>query len=369
MPPKQESARLRSLDIFRGVTIAAMVVVNSLGDPAASYSPLLHAAWFGWTFADTIFPSFLFIVGVSLTLSTAARMERGADRASLVAHASRRALLLFAAGVLIDGLVFPYREFPYFAFRDHLQLTGVLQKISICYLVAFFTFAWMGWWGVVAAIAGLNALYLGLLYLYPVPGCGAGVLTPECSFPGFVNNLLLDGYTSGAVYEPDGPGAVLPAVTSVLFGVLAGGILRTRSLHRERIQLLLMTGLGLIAAGTLLSAWIPWSKALWTPSYATLMAGLAATVFAAFYWAVDVRESHRAFKPFEILGVNAVAAYLVSRPMDHALRVHVLGLSLPDVLQRVASPAVASLLFALVVTVGVYTVAWFMYRQRWFLKF
>jgi predicted acyltransferase len=346
-----------------------MVVVNSLGSREDSYAQLLHAPWNGWTLADTIFPSFLFIIGVSLTLSTAARMEGGVDRASLVAHALRRALLIFAAGVFIDTLEFPYRLFPYFTFRDHLQLTGVLQKIAICYLPAFFLFLWTGWWGVLAGIFGLNILYLGLLYLYPVPGCGAGILTAECSFTSFVNNLLLDGHTSGAVYDPEGLGTVLPAITSVLFGVLAGGILRAEPSHDRRIQILLGSGLGLIALGTLLSSWIPFNKQLWTPSYAVFMAGLSATFFAACYWAIDVRQWGRWFKPLEIFGLNAIATYLASRPVDHALRVHVFGVSVPEILERVASPPRASLLFAVVVLVALYVGAWFMFRRRWFLKF
>jgi len=363
------SERLRSLDVFRGATIAAMVVVNSLGAPAVSHPQLLHAAWNGWTFADTIYPFFLFIVGVSITLSTSSRLERGADRTSLVLHALRRSLLLFAAGVFIDCLVFPYREFPYFAFGDHLQLAGVLQKIAVCYLVAFFVYLWADWRGALAGIVGLNLVYLALLYLFPVPGCGAGVLTPECSFPGFVNNLLLDGYTSGAAFEPDGPGSVLPAITSVLFGVLAGGILRAEPGHGKRIRLLLGGGLGLVAAGMLLSHWVPFNKQLWTPSYASLMAGLASIAFATCYWAVDVRQPGPWSKPLEILGLNAVAAYLASRPVDHALRVHAFGTSIPEILQRLASPAMASLLFAIVVLGVVYLGAWFMYRRRWFLKF
>ncbi len=363
------SERLESLDVFRGATIAAMVVVNSQGSPASSFRQLLHAPWNGWTFADTIFPSFLFIVGVSLTLSTASRLERGVTRAELGAHAVRRALLIFASGVFIDFLVFPQRTFPFFTFRDHLQLSGVLQKIAVCYLAAFFIHAWTGWRGVVAGIAGLSLLYLGLLYLYPVPGCGAGLLTPECCFPGFVNGLVLDGYTSGAVYDPDGPGAVLPAVTSVLYGVLAGGILRVEPDPARRMRSLLGMGLGLMGAGTLLSVWVPINKPLWTPSYAAFMAGLAATSLAACYWAVDVRHHRRGFAPFRILGLNAIVVYLASRPVDHALRVHVLGGSLPVLEQHLASPALASLLFALVVLLVVLLGAWFMYRRRWFVKF
>jgi predicted acyltransferase len=270
--------------------------------------------------------------------------------------------------VFIDLLIFPYRQFPYFTFRDHVQLSGVLQKIAVCYLASFFIFLWAGWRGVLVGVVGINLLHIGLLYLYPVPGCGAGVLTPECSFPGFVNNRLMDGYTSGAVYDPDGLGSVLPAVSSVLFGVLAGGVFRLSPRHGKRIQVLLGSGLGLAVAGTMLSSWNPINKSLWTPSYAVFMAGLATSAFAAAYWLVDARQAGRWSKPLEILGLNAIACYLASRPVDHALRVHVAGVSLPEILQYSASPAMASLLFAVVILGVVYLGAWVMYRRRWFLK-
>jgi predicted acyltransferase len=364
------SARLKSLDVLRGATIAAMILVNSPGSHEDSYAQLQHAAWNGWTFADTIFPCFLFMVGVSLTLSTAARVGQGEDRATLIKHAVRRSLMLYACGVLIDLLIFPYRSFPYFSFRDHLQLTGVLEKIAVCYLVAFLIFLWAGWRGALLGVVGLNLIYLGFLYFYPVPGCGAGNLTPECSFPSYVNAVLLKGHTWGDTYDPDGLGAVLPAITSVLLGVLAGVFLRAESRPRQRLSGLFTGGLALVAAGVLLSTWVPFNKPLWTPSYALLMAGLAAICLAAWYWVIDVRQAGRWFKPLEIFGLNAVAAYLISRPLDHALRVRVAGRSLlTDVCQRLASPPNASLLFAIVVVMAVYVVVWFMYRRRWFLKF
>lgn len=362
--------RLGSLDILRGATIASMVLVNSPGAREDSYPQLLHASWNGWTFADTIFPCFLFIVGVSLTLSTAARGEAGGDRASLVWHALRRSVLLFGCGVFIDLLILPHRGFPYFAFRDHLQLSGVLQKIAVCYLAAFLVFLWTGWRGAVLGIVGLNVAYLGLLFYYPVPGCGPGVLTAECSFPAYVNEIALKGLTWGDTYDPDGLGAILPAITSVLFGVVAGQLLRTESRPRRRLLQLLGAGAGLICAGALLATWVPVNKPLWTPSYAFLMAGLATVCLAAWNWLVDVRRWGRWFKPLEIFGMNAVAAYLVSRPGANLLRVHVFGKSLyTDVCRRLASPPNASLLFATVVLSAVYVVVWFMYRRRWFLKF
>jgi predicted acyltransferase len=364
------SPRLKSIDVLRGATIAAMILVNGQFSHEESYGQLAHAAWNGWTFADTIFPCFLFIVGVSLTLSTASRVARGEDRARLLGHALRRSLLIFGCGVVIDYLRVPSREFPFVGFQDHLQLTGVLQKIAVCYLVAFHIYLWTGLRGVIVGIIGLNLLYLGLLYFYPVPGCGRGSLAVSCNFPGYLDEIVLDGFRwQSTTFDPDGLGAILPAITSVLFGVLAGQLLRSEWRPWQRLLPLLGGAIVLIAAGELLSTWVPINKQLWTTSFAVFMAGLAATGLACSMWFVDGRPLRRWFRPLEILGLNAVAAYLISRVVANVPRLHVMGQSLyTDVLARVASPPNASLLFAMVVVAAVYLAVWLMDRRGWHVK-
>jgi predicted acyltransferase len=361
--------RLKSVDVFRGATIAAMVLVNGQFSREESYPQLAHAAWNGWTFADTIFPSFLFIVGVSLTLSTASRLARGEDHTRLIAHAVRRSLLLFACGVGVDYLRVPAHDFLFFGFEPHLHLTGVLQKIAVCYLLAFHIYLWTALRGVVIGIIGLNLLYLALLYLYPVPGCGPGLLTVGCNFPGYLDEIVLDGFRWDGTFDPDGLGSILSAVTSVLFGVLAGRILLTARSPWQHLLQLLGAGLVLIAAGALLSAWVPINKQLWTTSFATLMAGLAAAGLACTIWLVEKGLLRHWYKPLEIFGSNAVAAYIISRLVAHLPRVHIMGKSLySDLLARVASHANASLLFAMVVLAEVYLVLWFINRRGWHLK-
>jgi predicted acyltransferase len=373
-PPEQKlplSRRLKSLDVFRGATIAAMILVNAQFSNEDSYRQLAHAGWNGWTIADTIFPCFLFIVGVSLTLSTASRLARGEDRTRLLWHALGRSLLLFGCGVVIDYLRVPAREFPFVGFQDHLQLTGVLQKIAVCYLLAFHIYLWTGLRGVVVGIISLNLLYLGLLYFYPVPGCGPGSLTVSCNFPGYLDAIVIDGFRWNSTgFDPDGVGAILPAITSVLFGVLAGEVLQSKRHPRQQLLRLLGWGIVLIASGELLAIWIPINKQLWTTSFAVFMAGLAAIGLACSIWLVDGRPWQRWFRPLEILGLNAVAAYLISRLVANVPRVHVVGKSLyTDVLARMVSPPNASLLFAMLVLAAVYLAVWLMDRRSWYLKF
>ena len=369
MPSSLPSPRLRSIDVFRGATIAAMVLVNAQFSHEVSYRQLAHAAWNGWTFADTIFPCFLFIVGVSLVLSTVSRMARGEDGPTLLVHAVRRSLLIFACGLAIDYLRVPTREFPFIGLEAHLQLTGVLQKIAVCYLAAFLIYLGTGLRGVIVAIIGLNLLYLGLLFYFPVPGCGPGSLAPSCNFPGYLDEIVLAGLKSNTAFDPDGLGTILPAISSVLFGVLAAQLLiQTERPPRERLLQLLAGGLILIAAGELLSTWVPINKQLWTTSFALLMAGLAAAGLACAVWLVGVCPPRAWLRPLEVLGLNAIAAYLISRLVMNVPRVHVMGASLHDVLLHAASPPNASLLYAIVVLAVVYVAVWIMDRRDWHLK-
>jgi predicted acyltransferase len=370
-PSTATAARLKSIDVFRGLVITAMILVNGEFSHEESYRQLAHAAWNGWTFADTIFPAFLFMVGVSLTLSTAARIARGEQRAHLLAHAVRRSLLIFACGVAIDYVRVPAHDFPFVGVQDHLQLTGVLQKIAVCYLFAFAIYLWTGFRGVAVGVVLLNVVYLAFLYLYPVPGCGAGSLTVNCNFPDYVDGLLLHGFRwNSTAFDPDGIGAILPATSSALFGILAGQLLRTESRPERRMRRLAGGGLILVVAGELLATWVPINKQLWTPSFALLMAGLAAVGLACCIALVDRGPPRSWYRPLEMLGRNAVAAYLISRVLANVPRVHVAGRSLYDnVLAHIANPANASLLFALLVVAAVFLAVFFMDRKGWRLKF
>src|SRR5262249_23505221 len=156
-------------------------------------------------------------------------------------------------------------------------------------------------------------LYLCLLAFYPVPGCGPASLALSCNFPGYLDEIVLRGFRRNSPeFDPDGIGAILPAITSVLFGVLAGSHLVSERRPRQQTLWLLGGGFSLIIAGEVLSLWVPINKQLWTTSFAVLMAGLAAIGLACTIWLVDNRPLQRWFTPLEILGLNAIAAYLIS---------------------------------------------------------
>jgi predicted acyltransferase len=158
--------RLMSLDVFRGATIASMLLVNDPGTWSAVYPPLLHAPWHGWTFTDVIFPFFLWITGLSLTLSTAKRIGRGESRRDLMLHALRRSVIIFTIGLFLAG-------FPFFRFSI-IRIPGVLQRIALCYLIATAIYLTTGLRGQIRWTGGLLAAYWLLMKFYPVPGVGAG---------------------------------------------------------------------------------------------------------------------------------------------------------------------------------------------------
>jgi len=371
--PDAASGRLMSLDVFRGATIAAMLLVNNPGDWGAVYAPLLHAPWHGWTFTDVIFPFFLWIVGVAMTLSFARRVERGESRSALMLHALRRSAIIFGLGLLLAG-------FPYYNLAT-IRIPGVLQRIAVCYLAAALIFLMSGLRGMILWTGGLLSVYWVLMKLVPVPGYGAGVLDKVGNFAQYVDSMVLRGHMWSAtkVWDPEGIVSTLPAIATTLFGVLAGRILRLRLADAEKTAWLFVFGSSLMLCGSVMNWWLPINKNLWTSSYAVFMAGLAATVFAFCYWIVDVQGRRAWAQPFVVYGMNAIAMFVLAGLVAKSLglvRVAAAGggqISLSAWIFRslyapLASPKNASLMYALTYVLLFWAIAYFLYRRRIFLK-
>lgn len=295
------TTRLRSLDVFRGLTVAAMVFVNSPGSDEV-FAPLRHAVWNGWTPTDLIFPFFLVIMGVSAAISNAAREERGDLPAKAAKRALLRAALLLGLGVLENAFI--YRG------TDGIRYPGVLQRIALCYLgVECFLFLRRP--GTEPAAAAILLLaYWFLLMKVPVPGHGAGVLTPEGNLSYWLDRRLFAGHLMNDRWgDPEGLLATLPALATSILGLVAG-----RTLVKEGApagRRLAEWGLGLAALGALWSAVLPLNKHLWTSSYALFAGGLALAGLAACLFAVEGRPSAWA-RPFEALGRRALIVYILA---------------------------------------------------------
>jgi len=299
-------ARLLSLDALRGITVAAMVLVNNPGTWRAVYPPLRHADWHGWTPTDLVFPFFLFIVGVSIPLSLSRRAGEGQDR-PVLARVLRRSAVIFLLGIVLNG-------FPWFDWAT-LRIPGVLQRIALCYLAAALVYLATGWRGQAWAAAGLLLGYWALMTLVPVPGYGAGDLGKAGNLAAYVDRTLLGSahlWQQAKVYDPEGLLSTLPAIATTLLGVLAGGWVAAGRSPKAVAAGLAVAGLAAAVLGAGWGLWFPINKALWTSSYALFTAGLAAVTLAGCYWLVEARGFRRWAWPFAWFGVNALALFFLS---------------------------------------------------------
>ncbi len=360
---KSPTERLVSLDAFRGATMLFMVLVNNAGDGRSSYAPLKHADWNGWTPTDVVFPSFLWIVGVALSLSLARRIAQGISRAVLFRQAFRRATILYVLGLVVYAAP---------AFNPATQrFLGVLQRIAICYLAAVAIYLTSNLRGQILWIMGLLTTYWLLMTLVPVPGFGSGYLDVEGNFAHYIDRIVLGAhnYRSAGTWDPEGIVSTIPAVATSLLGIMAAHILRAKRTLPERTVWLFLVGNLLIAAGLICNTWLPINKKLWTPSFTLFMGGLDFVMFAMFLWGIDGVGYKRAAKPLAIVGMNAITIYMISELVDEALSIgHLHGPIYRILFASIASPANASLLYALAYTLLMYAVAYLMYRRKWFLR-
>jgi predicted acyltransferase len=356
-------ARLVSLDAFRGATIALMVLVNTAGDGDTTYWPLKHADWHGWTPTDVVFPSFLWIAGVAMTLAFDRRLSAGATRGTLMAQTLRRAAILYVIGLLLYG-------FPGYNLST-LRLMGVLQRIAICTLAGAAIWLTTATRGRVAWIVGLLVTYWALMMLVPVPGYGAGRLDVEGNLAHYVDRVVLGAhnYADTQTWDPEGIVSTLPAIATLLMGTLAGQWIGAKRPLTQRLLWLSVAGVLLLALGLVCHQWLPINKKLWTSSFAIFMAGLDCVLLAGTSWLVDVRGWQAIARPFVILGMNSIAVYVASEFLDVALSAADWRQAIyRTVFVPLASPYNASLLYALAYTLTMFGIAWILYRRRWFIR-
>lgn len=341
MTPK----RLLSLDAFRGLTIALMVLVNTPGDHANVYAPLRHADWHGWTITDCVFPSFVWIVGVAITLG----------RPKGYAEILRRAAILFVLGLVL----YAFPTFPIDSFR----VLGVLQRIAICYAAAAMIYRVTGLRGQILTILGLLTSYWLIMAYVPAPGFAAGDLSVEGNIAHYIDRILLGAhnYHNTKTWDPEGVISTLPAIATCLLGVVAGQMMKAKQL--------ILTGAALVAAALLLDQFLPINKKLWTSSFTLLMGGFDFMVFGAMLWLIDVKKVIAPFRPAMIMGANAIAVYLLSEYLDTILNMmHWKEPIYQALFVPHFSPINASLAFALAYVLLHFCFAYGLYRKGWFLR-
>ncbi len=363
------SKRLLSLDVFRGMTIAGMILVNSPGNETA-YTLLDHAPWDGLTPTDWVFPFFVFIVGISLVFSLTRRLEWGEDRAALTAQVVKRTLIIFGLGLLLNG-------FPFYRL-DTIRFPGVLQRIALCYFFGALFFIWTNISIQIGAIAAFLLGYAWVMTHLQVPGFAVGDLSKEGNFAAYIDRAVFGAHLYRPVYDPEGILSTLPAIATGLFGNLTGYWLRSPGSPKRKATGCLQAGFVFLLAGWKWGQTFPINKALWTSSYVLVTTGLALLIFGACFWLIEIIGWRRWSKPFEVFGVNAIAAYFLH---VFVLKVqNLIQLPQPDgspgnlrffITQHLfgwASQPNASLLYAMSYMLFWLAFFWILYRRRIFIK-
>lgn len=421
------SARLLSLDVFRGMTVAGMVLVNNPGTWSAVYAPLKHADWHGWTPTDFVFPFFLFIVGIAIPIALGKRIVEGAS-GEVYRKIIKRAFLIFLLGLIQMG--FPFFDLSktdapfvikligvaaliaiavlFFAdkFREakfaaigllvffagfylinqgfpaeslaKLRIPGVLQRIAVCYLFASFIFLWTNW-KQQAYIAAILLLLYWVLMLFG----GNGDLSIEGNFSGYIDRLILGEnhiWKASKFYDPEGILSTMPAVSTTLIGVLTGTWLKTERGDSEKVSGMFFFGAVLTALGWIWNFWFPINKPLWTSSYVLFMGGLGLCFLAFCYFLIDIKGYKKYWtKPFIIFGTNALALYFASSLLARLMinvkwadadgkTTHVQKWIYDSLFAPLASPINASLIYGLTYIGFWLFLMWLLYRRKIFIK-
>jgi predicted acyltransferase len=375
---KPPSERLLCLDIFRGLAVAGMILVDNPGSDDLAYGPIKHADWNGWTSADFIFPSFLFLVGVSMVFSFAARLQRGESRKQILFHAFQRSLILIAIGLFVN--VSPVIGVDLHAWR----FEGVTQRIALCYFAAAILVLWSSRRRTVLAMCACLLGYWALLRFFPVPGLGRpghGIpfMDPDRNLVAWLDRKLFMGHLYNGTRDPEGILSTIPAIATTLIGVLTGHWLRSERSPATKAFRMLGAGILGLVAGEVWNLWFPINKNLWTSSFVLFTGGFALAFLAFLYWMLEIRKWRGAWTmPVLVFGMNAIAGFVAdsfvygpgytftakspsgSVSWHDAAQARLVSLG--------ASAANASLIYSLAAVLFCWILLWFLWRKRIFLK-
>lgn len=377
------SQRLLSLDFFRGLTVAAMILVNNPGSWSHIYAPLEHAEWNGCTPTDLIFPFFLFIVGVSIAYAMGSKKTDKSSHNKTILKALKRGLILFGLGLFLS--IFPrnFSDFNFIESLKHVRIPGVLQRIGVVFFISAVIFLKQSEKNIFRIIIVILLTYWALMLFVPVPGVGYANLEKETNLGAWLDRTVLSEahlWKSSKTWDPEGILSTLPAIATGLFGVLVGVYLKRKDVDApSKVAWLFSVGCLSVIAGLLWDLEFPINKALWTSSYVLYAGGLATIILSLCYWIIDVNHYNRFTKPFVIYGVNAITVFFVSGLMPRLL--NMIKIKQADGGEMGAlssfyqhcfvpyfSPINASLAYAIVFILFFFVILWFMYKKNIIIK-
>ncbi|SEL33959.1 acyltransferase family protein [Parapedobacter koreensis] len=356
----QSRQRLVSLDAFRGFTVAAMIIVNTPASWNHVFPPLLHATWHGITPTDCVFPFFIFIVGIAITLSYDKLKATGASTKQVVWKTLKRASVIFLLGIFL-GL------FPEFNFSE-IRVAGVLQRIALVFLACAFLFWYTNWKQQALIGAVVLVVYWMAMVCIPVPGVGMGLLEPGKNLAAWVDNMLMPGRMWQGTWDPEGLLSTLPAVATGISGMLIGRLIANPNVSREqKVAWMYLLGLSAFVLGSVWGWVFPINKNLWTSPYVLYTSGLASMVLASLFFVIEVLGVKKWATVGVIFGSNAIVAYVLGSIIPSVLA-PLNNWYVMNVVEGRNWAELASLLWAVGVCFLCYIPIYLLYRKKIFVR-
>lgn len=369
---KMVKDRYISVDVFRGFTIALMIIVNSPGNWGNTFAPLLHADWHGITLTDFVYPFFIFIVGVSIVLSNKNKGTSSSTKTILF-----RSIKIFSLGVFLGFFTgFMYQVVgsgESFSLSD-IRIPGVLQRIALVYLFCAILYNYTNWVQQLVVMLSLLVVYYILMTFVSVPGIGPGVLEPGKNLAAYIDSLLIPGSMWEGTWDPEGILSTLPAIASGIGGMLAGYILTTKKTIENKVIIMYFVGVFCLLDSFVWEWIMPINKNLWTSTYVMYTTGWAFLMLASSVLLCDILKLDSWFKVGIIFGSNSIAIYALSQMLTYfAYGMPVFDTSFNGIIyggmvDLGVYPKIASLLWAILYAFVCYTVAVYLYRKKIFFR-
>lgn len=364
---EQSNSRLLSLDTLRGFTIILMIIVNDPGSWSHVYAPLLHAKWNGLTPTDYVFPTFLFIVGVSIVLSLTKQREKGLLRKDLVKKVVIRSLKIYIVGLFL--WLWPSFDF------DHIRWVGVLPRIAVVFLICALIFLYTKRKTQLIIISSILLLYWLIMQYLPIPGIGMPDLSiANKNWANYLDSQLLPGYLWKKTWDPEGILSTFPAVVTGLLGMMAGFILVSQATLKDKLLKLFLLAATLLILGDASRFLMPINKSIWSSSFVLMTGGISCLLLAIFVYWVDVKGHVARFQLSRVFGVNAIFSYALAGllyTVFYSKKLWGISISSAFVEQAIAvgvAPKLASLSYALFYVMVIWAPTYQLYKRKIYIK-